>query len=600
MADVTFQVLGPLAVRVDGSPVPLRSNKQRTVLAALLVAQQHRVSVGRLVDAVWDDALPSTADKQVRNAVSVLRAALVPTGATITAIPGGYHLDIGDADLDLHRFQQHLARAQAHLREEQPDAAVGAFREALSAWSGAMLVDVRSQVLQALATRTQEARLSAAEDCLDLELAAGRHRDLLDELAKWVDRNPLREHMVAQYMLALHRCGARARAFEVYEDARHRLAEQLGLGPGPEITAVHRTMLQDDATSGAATSAGRRPAPAGGVGLLPSAVELVGRESEVATLVADAAVPRPQRLLVVDGMPGVGTTALVVRVAHDLASGYPDGQLFLDLRGYDHRLPPSEPAEALRALLVLSGDREPGTTADVEELTQAWRRRTAAARMLVVLDDVADADHLHRLLPAGAGCLTLLTSRRRLALTEPCPTRVLSLDPLPRARSRDLLHRLLGDRRDGADRAALDAIAHHCGDLPLALSAAAARLRRRPSWPLHHLAERLADPALRLTELQTEHGGMLAAYDASVRHLNPALRSLLGLLGGAPQSPLDVAAVAVLAQLTAPAAEQALQDLVDEHLLLHPRPGLYELHPLVRLYCARLSARASAHPLVAA
>lgn len=589
-----FRVLGPLAVHVDGAPVALRGPKQRTVLAMLLMSKNQRTSIATLVDAVWDASPPSTADKQVRNAVSNLRTALEPTGATITSVPDGYQLDIGGADLDLHRFQRHLAEAQRHVREQRPAEAVTAFRAALSMWSGAILTDVHSQALHALAARTHEARLSAAEDCLDLELAAGAHRDLVDELAGWVNHNPLRERMVAQYMLALHRCGARSRAFEVYEHTRHQLAESLGLGPGPEMTAVHQGMLRDDASAASA------PPPPGGSSLPPNPAQLLGRADEVITLLADSEVPGPHRLLAVDGMAGIGKTALVTTVAHRLAHRYPDGQLFLDLRGHDPRLPPLDVRGALRRLLAQTGVHVSTSPGDVETLALAWRRRTEDAQFLVVLDNLAGADHLERLLPAGDGCLVLVTSRRRLALTTPCPTRVLSLDPLPRDRSRELLRRLLDDRRRHADPVSVETILEHCGDLPLALIAAAARLRHRPSWPLCHLAARLADPALRLAELQTEHGGLLAAYDSSVRHLGPALRSLLHSLGSVPQTPLDVPLVATLADLPSTAAELALQDLVDEHLLLHPEPGLYELHPLMHLYCAQLPAASSLPPLAAA
>lgn len=254
MTQVTFQVLGPLTVRVDGTALPLGGSKRRTVLAALLVSEHQRAYLGELVDAVWDASPPRTAGKQVRNAVSELRSALAPAGAAIRSVPNGYHLDIGEADVDLHRFRRGLLQAHAELRGRRHADAVVAFRTALSAWSGSMLGDVRSSALQAFVVRYQEARLSAAENCLTLELAAGSNPEVVAELAHWVEHNPLRERLVAQYVAALHRRGARAQAFEVYEDTRRRLAKSLGLSPGPELVAVHHDMLRADTGPG-------RPAP---------------------------------------------------------------------------------------------------------------------------------------------------------------------------------------------------------------------------------------------------------------------------------------------------------------------------------------------------
>jgi hypothetical protein len=210
--------------------------------------------------------------------------------------------------------------------------------------------------------------------------------------------------------------------------------------------------------------------------------------------------------------------------------------------------------------------------------------------MLVVLDDALSSEQIGPLLPAGDGCLTLVTSRRRLTMTALSPDRVVSLDPLPREDGYALFCRLLGKRHREPRPEEVSGILDHCGGLPLAVAAAAARLRRRPSWPVRHLAQRLADPALRLADLQTEHGGLAACFDASYRLLNTGQQRLLRLLGTADGDSTDVASASVLAGLPPFVAEQMLECLVDEHLLFQPEPGQYRMHLLVKTYCAQLPA----------
>lgn len=577
--------------------------KHQIVLGALLTAESRRTSIGRLVDAVWGTVPPSTAGKQIRNAVSDLRGILAPSGAVITSVADGYQLDIGGAGFDLREFHGHLGRARTLLGLQRPTEAVAEFRAALSLWTGPMLSGIESAVLQAQVAGVNEVRLSVAEECIDLELAQDRHRSLISELAAWVSEYPLRERMVAQYVFALYRSGARARAFAVYEQARRRLADLLGLSPGPELMEIHQLMLREDADAAAPAPSApvvppasvelTAPAPALRVATpdsLPSEIgHFVGRAAEVRALLADGARRGAQRVLSVDGMGGVGKTALAVHVARQLADRFPDGRLFVDLRGHSVERAPLGHRAALLQLLRLSGLPEAGLPVSVEALTQLWRSRTSGRRVLVVLDNAAGAEQIGPLLPAGDDCLTLVTSRRRLTMTTLSPTRVLSLDLMSPTVGYTLFCRLLGDRHPIPQPDAVSGILEHCGDLPLALSAAAARLRRRPSWPVWHLAERLADPALRLAELQTEHGGLIACFDASYRHLNSGQQRLLRLLGTAEGDSTDVGSASVLAGLPPFAAEQILEELVDEHLLMQPEPGRYRMHSLVKTYAAQLA-----------
>ncbi|MFJ2111353.1 MULTISPECIES: BTAD domain-containing putative transcriptional regulator [unclassified Streptomyces] len=563
--------------------------KHQVVLGSLLTAESRHISIARLVDAVWGTAPPSTAGKQIRNAVSDLRNILAPSGALLTPVADGYQLDISEARLDLREFHRHLAQARTHLSHHRQQNAIAEFRAALSLWTGPMLSGLESAGLQAQVAGANEVRLSAAEECFDLELAQDRHKSLVSELAAWVAEYPLRERMVAQYVLALHRSGARSRAFAVYEQTRYSLAELLGLGPGPELLEVHRLMLGEDAGS-ASPVVPAQPVHIPAPDSLPSEMgHFIGRATEVATLLADGVRIGPQRVLSIDGMAGVGKTALTVHVAHRLADRYPDGRIFLDLRGHSCDRAPLSRQAALRRLLVLSGLTESELPVSFDVLVQLWRSRSVGRRLLVVLDNVADTEQIRPLLPAGDDCLTLVTSRRRLTMTTLSPTQVLSLEPMPRQEAYALFCRVLGNQHPRPFPDAVNGILEHCGDLPLAVSAAAARLRRRPSWPVWHLAERLADPVLRLAELQTEHGGLVACFDASYRHLNAGQQRLLLKLGTVEGDLTDVGSVSALADLPPFVAEQMLEELVDEHLLLQPEPGWYQMHPLVKTYFAQLT-----------
>jgi DNA-binding SARP family transcriptional activator len=599
MADVEFRVLGPLEFKVDGRSIPLRGMKHQLVLGCLLTANNLRSSLAQLVDAVWGVNPPATAAKQIRNAVSDLRSVLAPGGARVTAVAEGYRLDIGDAWFDLAHFREHLARAQEELAARRPQESLGEFRSALALWRGPTLAGTENEQIRSQVAWLDEARLSAVEECFDLELAGNWRQSLVGELAAWAVEHPLRERLVAQYILALHRSGARARAFAVYEHTRRQLADLLGLSPGPGLAKVHQQILSDDAEPAPALA----PFPARTMDVLPPARDnlpqrsghFVGRSAELRALVADGSLTEYAPLLVIDGMPGVGKSALAVRAAYALADRFPDGRFLLDLGGHAPRDRPLEPLDgrtALRRLLVLTGDSEESLPQNVTDLALLWRRRTENRRYLVILDDVRQAELIDLLRPSGSACLTIVTSRRRFTLISPVPTRILSLDVFPREDSRQLFGQLLDDRRAAADPASVESILDNCGDLPLAVCAAAARLRRRPMWPARHLAERLADPMLLLSELQTERGGLFSCLDSSFRQLTPGQQWMLRRLSCLPGLTTDAGFAAALCDLPRYTAEQLLETLVDEHMLLQPQSGLYRLHLLVKTYGAQISMAA--------
>lgn len=551
------------------------------------------MSMARLVDAVWGDNPPSTARKQIRNAASDLRNFLSDSGATITPAADGYQLDIAGADLDLRSFRRRVAEAREHLTSNRLTEAIAEYRCALALWGGPALSGLGSTALQAQVAGLNEERLSVLEECADLELDQGNHKALVSELSTWVAEYPLRERIVAQYLLALFRSGARARALTLYDRTRRTLAESLGLSPGAELQELHQQMLQED--ENAAVSAQVPLVTGFGRCDLPLDIrEFTGRRDALTELLVE--LPTADRragdrssgqVVVIDGMGGAGKTTLAVHVAHRLASRYPDGQFFLDLQGRSADHDPVPLGTALRRLLRTTGLPDSEIPHSIEDMTTLWRYRLADRRVLLVLDNVASSEHIRPLLAGGPGCLTLVTSRR--CLTNLTSAWLVSLDVLPRNEARELFYRLVGDRCPAPEPDRVDSVLEYCGYLPLAIVAAAARLRHRPTWPVSYLAARLAAPERRLAELQTESGGLVGCFLASYRYLSTEQQRLMRLLDLIPRREVDVESVSVLLDLPVIHAELLLEGLMDEHLLQQPRPGSYQMADLLRVYGTEMS-----------
>ncbi|MFF5225787.1 NB-ARC domain-containing protein [Dactylosporangium sp. NPDC000521] len=289
-------------------------------------------------------------------------------------------------------------------------------------------------------------------------------------------------------------------------------------------------------------------------------------------------------MITVDGMAGVGKTSLAVHVAHRVAGGYPDGRLLLDLRAHSDR-PPLPPHEALGRLLThLGAARIPD---DPDDRAARWRTETAGRRLLIVLDDAADAAQVTQLLPGASASLVIVTSRRRLAGLD--GVRPVSLDVLTPAESHRLITGVVGARA-AADPAATADVADLCGHLPLALRLAAARLAHRPSWSVADLADRLRRAHPAPVGLAVDGRSPHAAFELSYRQLPPAAQRLFRLLGLHPAGELSLRAAATIAGTDTDVAEDLLAHLVDAHLLNEPVAGRFRFHDLLREYAAHLAA----------
>jgi DNA-binding SARP family transcriptional activator len=600
---LTVGLLGPLAVSVGGRPVAVSAPRLRALLAVLAVSAGRSVSVDRLAVAVWDADLPGFARGAVQTYVTRLRG-LLGAGLVRTS-PGGYALCAEPDHVDALRFLRLLDDAAA-TQDAMGERAL--LVQALVLWRGAPFEGVRSAWLAEVeARRLTERYLAATERRIDLDLADGRAGELVPELSDLTARYPLRESLWVRLLVVLDRCGRQAEALERYEAVRVRLVEELGADPGPELQQVHADLL-----------AGRPPQPSGAAGstapkqLVPRQLPVdvdgfTGREQELAgleTLLGDGddeGALGPVVVSAVVGTAGVGKSALAVHAAHRLAGRFPDGQLYVNLQGAAVGLAPLGPGEVLGRFLRGLGVDPAAIPSDLEEAAALWRSRVAGRRLLVVLDDAADAAQVRPLLPAAPGCGVLVTSRRVLASLE--GAHQLHLDVLAPGEALELLGRLAGQARVAAEPQAAAEVARLCGQLPLALRIAGARLAARPSWPVRTLADRLADAQARLDELELADIGVRASFTVSDQQLrasgDPADRAaaaafgLLGMLDG-PELGMPVAAR--LLDMGEQAAERVLERLADAHLLETPAPGRYRMHDLLRLYARELAAQRHPEP----
>jgi DNA-binding SARP family transcriptional activator/tetratricopeptide (TPR) repeat protein len=578
------RLLGPVELWDGTASVPI-GPRARAVLAALSLDPGRVRSVDRLIEAVWADRAPTTATAQIQACVSALRRAwraADPTGDpardVIVTVPPGYVLRTDQ--VDLLEFERHLEAA----RGMEPARAAEELRAALSLWRGPALGGLPG--LAAEAARLEERRLTAIEERIDADLALGRAGDLIPEVVSLVAAHPLRERFRGQLMRALHRAGRRSEALDAYQDARETMVGELGLEPGPDLRRIQQSILADDTTS----SPSDETAPAGGPSPLPPDIaDFTGRVKQVAEIAA-ALTFRPEPsvavpIIAVSGRGGVGKTTLAVHVAHRLRREFPDGRLYVGLRGSEAT--PADPADVLGRLLRRLGVDGAGIPVDPDERADLYRARLDGKRVLIVLDNAADERQVRPLLPGSPLCAVIVTSRRRL--TGLAGAVRIELDAFEPEQAAELLTRVAGADRVTAEPEAADRVAALCDRLPLALRIAAARLAAKPHWTLDRLARRLADEHRRLDELvhaDLEVRGSLALGHRGLSAGAQRAFRLLGLLEVA-----DFAAWTAAALVDVPMAEgeDLVEELVDARLLEvagrdatdQPR---YRFHDLLRVY----------------
>lgn len=595
------RVLGPLEVSSGVSWQRLSAPKQRALLSALVAHHGRAVPVDALIEELWPAGAPGSAVNLIQQYVGQLRRALGdPEARVLRTAQSGYALGLTGEELDFGLFEALVSRGTIALSRGDAGEAVDLLGRALDLWRGPAFADVPSTPLLAVeADRLEQLRLSALESRVQAELDLGRHAGLVPELQKQVSTHPLRERFWSQLMLAQYRSGRRAEALETYQRLADVLAEELGVEPGPPVRELRQQILVadpelDPREPGAVPGRGELPVPA----QLPAGVaDFTGRTHHLRWL--DALLPNAARggspgavtIAAISGGAGVGKTALTLHWAHRVAESFPDGQLYVNLRGFDPSVAATDPSEAVRGFLDVLGVPPERVPADLAGQTALYRSTLADRRMLVVLDNARDSEQVRPLLPGSPGCLVVVTSRDQLSgLIAAEGAYPLGLDLLSVDEARELLERRLGRVRTVAEPLAVEEIIAACARLPLALAIVAARAATHPQFSLDSLAAELRAVHGRLDAFSgaDEATDVRRVFSWSYRRLGPAAARLFRLLGLAPGPDIAAAAAASLAGEDVGCARQVLAELTRAHLLVEVEPGRYGFHDLLRAYALEL------------
>jgi DNA-binding SARP family transcriptional activator len=613
-------------------------------LGTLALEANRVIRVTRLMESLYGDDLPSTSRVQVQICISALRRRFTEKGypEAIGTRSQGYSLQVPAGSLDLHQFEDALTQARQLREFRQLEESVTNYRTALALWRGPALDGLESRVVRQAADRLAERRLTVTEECVELELRLGRHRELIGELVALVDEHPLRARLREHLMLALYRSGRQAEALETYRAMRKLFIEELGLEPSEELRRLEHAILTDDpqlalpeqiGLPGPAAPAVGEPvepttsepvvapvpsafvvpavsevvplsavplsgAPVSGVPgspvpcLLPTDIaDFTGRSQQIEATQVQFDVATESRtgfavpVVVMVGKPGIGKTTLAVHTAHRLAERYPDGQLFADLHGRrPEQIGPLRVLERFLRALGVPGTQVPEL---LEERAELYRTLLADRRILVVLDNAGGESQVRPLIPGTSQSAVLITSRGRLG---GLPGAVhIHVDLFSAEQSVEMLSRIAGKDRVESELDSTAELAELCGYLPLALRIAGARLAARPHWSVEQLVDRLANEARRLGELEHSGMGIRASISLTYDHLEDAARRLFRLLTVVDFPHVSGWIAAALLDTDINDAQDLIDDLADAQLIEASGDGRgvnaqYRLHDLIRVF----------------
>ncbi|MBB4764884.1 BTAD domain-containing putative transcriptional regulator [Amorphoplanes digitatis] len=595
-----MRVLGAIQVAADGDFVTAGPAKQSCVLAVLAFSPGQPLPIESLIDRVWGQSAPRSTRDALYQYLSQIRA----LGLAVHRTGAGYLLDLPAEQIDLYQARALAGQAQAAAREGDPAVAAGRYRQALSLWHGTPLAGISGEWATSTRETLERERLTLLSACFDAELAQGRHAEVLVELSAEVAARPLAERLAGQLMLALFRCGRAAEALDCYTQIRRRLGDELGVEPTPALDALQQQILRQDPAL-LADPAARRDAPRAGYRpprQLPADIAaFAGRHAELATLDTIGGGDTSQAVVIsaVSGTAGVGKTALAVHWAHRVADRFPDGQLYVNLRGFDPAGTALSPDEAVRGFLDAYAVPPQQVPVSLAAQAALFRSLLAGKRVLILLDNARDAEQVRPLLPGSPGCLALVTSRNQLTgLVAGEGARALRLDMLTEAESLALLAGRLGRERVVAEPDAVADLIERCARLPLALAVVAARVAVNPDLSLASLARELREARVGLDALGSDDPAtdVRAAFHASYRVLSPAAQRLFRLIALHPGPEVSITAAAGLAGVAAGAARAGLTELARAHLLTEPSAGRFTCHDLLRAYAGELVAERDAEP----
>lgn len=604
-----LRILGPVEmVDPDGNPMAVR-RRARALLGVLSLRANTALPVNWIIDTLWGERPPPSAASNLRTHVADLRRSL-PSG-WIESGRGGYRLAVEPGELDMLAFDELAAEGLLCLAAGDNEPAAERLARASGLWRGPVLDGAAvPDVLRPIVERLDDRRVDVIEGCVQARLELGQHGPLAAELRTLVGRYPLRERFWEQLMLALYRCGRQAEAIDVHRRLRRLLDDELGVEPGQPVRELYLRIVRADPSLRIAAP-GVRAAAAGwsgvggsgvgglgvggsGVGaappqvprqLPPDVTTFVGRSAYLGLLDATAATGAGVTAVVItaiSGTAGVGKTALAVHWAHRGRERFPDGCLYVDLRGYGPEQP-LPPAAALAGFLRSLGVAE--QPHELAELSARYRTLLADRRLLVVLDNARSADQVRPLLPGTVGCMVLVTSRDDLGgLVARDGARRVELDLMPAAEAVELLRGLIGRRVDTEQDAAL-ALVRCCAGLPLALRIAADLAARRPGRALSDLVDELTRRHLDVLDTGDDpHTAVRAVFDWSYETLTPAAARAFRLLALHPGRDLDVHSAAALTGTDLDEAHRLVDRLLRANLLQRRGADRFGMHDLLRAY----------------
>jgi DNA-binding SARP family transcriptional activator/transcriptional regulator with XRE-family HTH domain len=594
-----LSALGPLEAWADGTQLPLGPPARRAVLALLLMESGVLVRRDTIIDVLWGDSPPRTAVGLLQAHISRIRRLLnAHIGEeVIDSVRGAYRLSLPGDKVDLLAFRDLAAQAAAAGAAGDDVAAVECYQHAMALWRGEPLADVDALSGHPGVTALRQELAGVLLRYAEVACALGQHERVLPRLQALADAEPLNEPAHARLMIALAGSGQQAAAIRVHEDLRTRLDRELGLSPGEELAEAYIRVLRQDIRAGkwALVPALSQPLPATMHVVprqLPAAPRrFAGRYRELDVLSAliegDLREENGVVIAALTGMAGIGKTALAVHWAHQVVGRFPDGQLFVNLRGSSPSGTPVMPTDAVRGFLIALGVSPAQIPLDTDGQAALYRSLLADRRMLIVLDNAQDAEQVRPLLPGSPGCLVLVTSRNRLTgLAAADGAHLITPDVLTEGESHDLLTLNLGDGRVMAEPVAVSELITLCSGLPLALRDVAARAIARPGLPLAALAAEMRDERGRLDVLETGESAtsVRMVFSWSRAKLGDRASRMFRLLGVHPGPDITSSAAASLAGVPREQAYLALAELCDEHLLTEYLPGRYICHDLLRSY----------------
>ncbi|MEV4570256.1 BTAD domain-containing putative transcriptional regulator [Nonomuraea sp. NPDC049419] len=608
-----FLLLGAFELVSGGRSLDPGPAKQRILFASLAVDAGRPVATETLIDRIWDADPPREPRKVLHTYVARSRRVLERSrhlgGGPIVLErrADGYQLSVDPDRIDLHRFRRLVELARARRRGCQERAAL--LGEAVGLWRASPLDGMAGGWAARVREGLGQQRLSALTDWAEAELDLGRPAPVIERLQELIVHYPLAEPLAARLIHALTLAGRAAEALDVYAKVCRRLDAELGAQPGPDLRAGHAAALRGtppppgtprhpeqitlaaDAPEPSKPPEGagaRRPRPAQLPGEAPGFAGRGGAVKRLDELLdCDAG-----RIAVVTGIAGVGKTALALHWAHRVRHRFDDGQLYVNLRGFDPAGSRMSPGEALTGFLDALGVPPERVPPDQDGQAALYRSLLADRRTLVVLDNARDAAQVRPLLPGAPGCRVVVTSRDQLSgLVAAEAARPLRLDPLPDAEARELLAHRLGPERPAAEPRTVAEIVARCAGLPLALVIVAARAATHPGFPLSALAGELRDAGDRLDALAVRDPATdpRAVFSWSYDALSAPAARLFRLLGLVAGPDLAAPAAASLAGTAGHEVRPLLAELATAHLVIEHVPGRYTLHDLLRAYAAELA-----------